>query len=253
MRRINSKECVLIVYTFKGRHKYLPYIDEGLSSNFDFLDRILVSNEAAKFRGRVLFNNNQGWCQNLLEGLKEVREIYNCQYVFFLLEDLFPLKPIPYEEFKEYLSVIKTRDIKYLSFRTYDFGDIPFRLELDGKFYFQFNSSFKFYSQLQPSFWQLEYFISMLEKANSAGINDPWSFEFCRSDEIHLMSDYKWPNVLGGFFEYGFINIKSLPPILGHNPYFYLILLRDYLISRPRYLVYRAKRYLSGLYSRLLL
>jgi hypothetical protein len=239
---ISSKNCLLVLYTFNKRHRYLPSIDKNVSKNLKFMRKVLVTNESVKFSSDVYFNGENEFAKNLLIELKNIRSNLAPTNILLLLEDLFPLRVIQEDEIYAQVEMMNATGIKFVSFRTYEFGDIKYDTQISNRNYYTFNEEFKYYCQLQPAIWNLEYLISILEKLVSENITDPWSFEFHRTEEIHFMSEYKWPNVLGGFFEFGYVNRKSIIPILKSDISFGLLLWKDYVLSRPRYIEYRIKR-----------
>jgi hypothetical protein len=240
---INRSDCLLILYTFNKRHRYLPYIDFYVSKNLNFFEKVLITNKHVEFSSEVFFNTEKDFVRNLLFELKKIKKIYNPKSVFLLLEDLFPFYPVPIAILLEDINLVLSSNIKNISFRTYDFGDIEFNYSLNNRFYHSLDKDFKYFCQLQPSIWNLEYLMLILEELNSKNILDPWSFEFHKTNEVHLVSNYRWPNILGGFFESGFVNIYSILPIFNFSPRFALILAFDLFLSIPRYLFYRVTRY----------
>lgn len=239
---ISTKNCLLVLYTFNKRHKYVASIDKSINKNLQFIEKVLVTNEQVKFSSEVYFNGENEFAKNLLIELKKIKINIAPINILLLLEDLYPLQIIQEDEIRSQVEMMNSTGIKFVSFRTYDFGDISFDDQVNNRNYFRFNEKFKYYCQLQPTIWNLDYLITILEELVSQNLTDPWSFEFYRTKEIHLMSEYKWPNVLGGFFEYGFVNRKSIIPILKSDILFGLILCKDYIISRPKYIIYRFKR-----------
>lgn len=239
---ISYKNCLLVLYTFNKRHRYLPAVDKNISKNINFMRKVLVTNESVNFSSDVYFNGENEFAKNLLIELKNIRLTLAPTNILLILEDLYPIRVIHEDEINWQVEMMNSTGIKYVSFRTYEFGDIKYDTKIGCHNYYRFNEEFKYYCQLQPAIWNLEYLISILEKLVTENITDPWSFEFHRTEEIHLMSDYKWPNVLGGFFEFGFVNRKSIFPILKSDKFFGLLLLKDYIFSRPSYIIYRIKR-----------
>jgi hypothetical protein len=242
---IHTNDCVLVLYTFKKRHKYLPFIDRIVSKNLNFIHKVLVTNEKVKFSSDLFYNSEDAFTKNLEIELKNIRAKYSPQNVLLLLEDLLPLKNLSESELNPHVELMNSSDIKYLSFRTYEFGDLKYDYKIKNHNYFVFTENFKFYCQLQPTIWNLDYLIDVLEDLNSKNLTDPWSFEFYRTNETHLMSEMKWPNILGGFFEYGFVNKKALIPVFKSDFNFGLFLTVDFILSRPKYFLYRIKRFIK--------
>lgn len=239
---ISENDCILVLYTFNKRHRYIPFIDRIVARNIKFLNRVLITNEDVEFSSKVYFNEELDFVPNLLRELKKIKREINPTTILLLLEDLLPFIPIIEEQIAHDVSLVKNSFAMNVSYRTYEFGDIDYNINLDNRYYFQLNKKFKYYCQLQPSIWQLNYLIGILEEQASNGILDPWSFEFHHTNSIHLMSSFRWPNVLGGFYEYGYVNFKSIKPIIFIDLNFGFILLYDFLISRPRYFKYLIKR-----------
>jgi hypothetical protein len=242
---IPIKDCVLVLYTFNKRHKYLPFIDRIVSRNLNFIHKVLVTNEKVKFSSDLFYNDENTFTKNLEIELKNIRTKYSPKNVLLLLEDLLPLNSVSEFELLPHLDIINSSNIKYLSFRTYEFGDLKYNYKIKNQNYFVFTDNFEFYCQLQPTIWNLDYLINILEDLNSKNLTDPWSFEFYRTKETHIMSEMKWPNILGGFFEHGFVNKKALIPVFKSNFKFGLFLTVDYIFSRPKYFSYRIKRFLN--------
>lgn len=242
---ISTKDCILVLYTFNKRHKYLPFVDRVVSRNLNFMHRVLVTNEKVEFSSDIFYNDEIEFVFNLLIEIQNIKSVFSTKNVLLLLEDLLPLKCISEDEIYPHISTMNSTGIKYLSFRTYEFGDLNYNHVIGDLNYFIFSDSFKFYCQLQPTIWNVDYLISVLEDLKSKNQTDPWSFEFYRTNETHIMSEMKWPNILGGFFEFGYVNRKALIPVLKCDLAFGLLLFSDFVRSRPKYFLYRFRRLLK--------
>jgi hypothetical protein len=206
-----ENELIVVVPTFHKRVKYISHIEDALTLNFNPpVPRAYISDIDIKtIQSPVFVSEKKEWVEILLDGLEGLEKQFKYDYVFILLEDLFPFTKVPVSVIEDHLSLMKERDFKCITFSTYprEWMEESFtHYDVNGKNFYKIPQSFRFYSQLQPGIWNKAYLKSILTGLINDKKFSPWEFEYVVTPEIHLMSDYIWPNVLGGFIESGKVN-----------------------------------------------
>jgi hypothetical protein len=93
-------------------------------------------------------------------------------------------------------------------------------LEVAGVRFARVPEDFFRYNQCQPALWDLEYCLSLCDRALELGIDDPWSFEAMRlsGQPQHYVADYPWPTVHHGFRAAGRVNPEAIFFARGEGP-----------------------------------
>lgn len=234
-------DIITIVPTFHKRLKYIPFVEKALQLYFNInAHRVYISDAPIKSLPdlQTWVSKKEQWAEIILEGMLEFEKQYQFQYVFLLLEDLFPFEKVPANVIEDHLAVMKKNNLKSVVFSTYprEWQEASFSSAIiDAMSFYDIPGSFKFYSQLQPGIWDKNYLKSILYSLIAEKKFTPWDFEFYKSEERHLMAKYQWPNVLGGFIESGEVNREVLEKIKGNKDLkaFRSLLRTEYYKAKP--------------------
>lgn len=234
-----ENKFVFVISTFWKRHIYLEETIKICYDHFSFIDHFIIVTDKdweSYLPVEVIVVNDKSWLNVLQGGLEIIHQKYNPEYVFLMLEDLLPLQPIEEAVFLKHAKIAFENNIKHLSFRTYDYDVLKYEHLLDGVVFCKIHQEYLYYSQLQPAFWKLEYLMIILKNLKALNNHSPWHFEFHKSEEVHLISPYRWPSLLGGTIEAGIVNRKIFKHLKTKNLFrLRKILFLEYLGETPKF------------------
>jgi len=160
---------------------------------------------------KVIKHDEDNWVLLLKYGVEFIKSNFkDNNYVFLLLEDLYPLRPCDVNELRIIENVVVQNRLLNVAFNTYNHhwkqGDE--RYFNDKKLYLIPKGIIPS-SQLQPAIWHIDHLLDTIDFAINSKIFNPWDFESIRISDKHYVADYLWPNVLDGFFVRNKINIGA--------------------------------------------
>lgn len=236
----------VIIFTFQGRNNYLRSTLSWLREEFKEKEIIVFTDYNSPVIENISFfeGNDENWAVNLRNCFQKSKLVEKYDYAFLLIEDLIPTKPVNFKTIDNYYQYMLSHKSKCIVFPTFKcfwgpvFDKISSENTGDHKIY-TVPDYFEYYSQLQPALWDLNYFLKLLnliiiEKG------DPWSFEKSNIGEKHLVAEYCWPNMIGGYVESGKVNKHFLKENLFNS---YLptelrtLLLKEYIKQKFRKLL----------------
>jgi len=208
---------IILSPTYSKNEKYCDILISLLDNywpNHPKLYFVTDSGDNIKYENKIITENTK-WVEMLYESLITLKQIESsCDYIFLILEDLFPIWDMDYNDLNKYLEISKKSNLNYVSFLTFDadWGKDNYRQFFGKDFYFIHNN-FNYHSQLQPALWKYDHLIKTLEYALENKINDPWKFEFIKFSDDHYVADFRWPNILNGLLVGNLINYEALEKI----------------------------------------
>ncbi len=229
-------DTLIVISTFSKRHIYLPEVLAISRENMRFAkDFVVITDSPIVLDCDVIVARKDSWCEVLYEGLMQICDKYAVKHIFLMLEDLIPFERVDGIMLEKNYDLMLKNEFKFLSFRTYEYDKLSYDYTIDKLTFCKLPFDFDYYCQLQPAFWNVDYLLAILQDLINSNMKTAWQFEFYRTKEIHLMSNYKWPNVLGGFIEGGQTNNKAISAMKS-NPIMKSLrikLIKNYIKERP--------------------
>ena len=247
MKANTIDNAILLIPTFHKRHIYMEEVGRIVNAFFPKeMKRIILSDKELSVNGfSTLISEKRYWTEILLDGLLMLDA--DSDYIFLMLEDLVPFDFIDEKILENQILLMKKYQYKKIAFRTYEFGNLNYDFVVDGLNFHKVPDTFLYYCQLQPALWNRQYLVELLKKMINSGVKSPWEFEFFKSEEIHLMSEYKWPNVLGGFIVDGRVNKKAINALDDNLLFKPLkdLLTRKFILEQPKLFFRRLANHLK--------
>lgn len=227
----------IVILTFQGRNKYLKATLNWFKQNNTKKEIIVFTDFNAPKLKNIHFveGSDKNWGINLANCIQLSNITIQHKYAFVLIEDLIPTSKVDFEVIDKSIEYMEQNQIDCTVFPTFKcfWGPTIGHIKLSNSSaeFYSIPSYFKFYSQLQPAIWNLDYFLKLLQINNNKN-GDPWSFETLNIGGTHIVSEYCWPNMIGGYVESGWVNKKFLSKNIFNSflPLkFRLILLADFV------------------------
>jgi len=194
------------------------------------------------------------------------------RYVFSVIDDHCPLRLCDEGRLERIIRTAIASEMKCVVFVTYEWPwattaerSVDDRgrtmtwnaidvLEMNGCRFARVPKEFFRYNQCQPGIWEIDYYLSVCDRALELGIDDPWGFESMRlpNQPQHYVSEYAWPSVHHGFMARGRVNAEAIHYARGDSAAMRALrstLVREYCRERGRsaYLLERLRRSLKPL------
>ncbi len=180
---------------------------------------------------RLIVCRRAGWVSMLRESLAYVKQrAGDVRYVFSVIDDHCPLRLCDEGRLDRIIRTAIAGEMKCVVFVTYEWPwaitaerSVDDRgrtmtwnaidvLEMNGCRFARVPKEFFRYNQCQPGIWEIDYYLSVCDRALELGIDDPWGFESMRlpNQPQHYVSEYAWPSVHHGFMAGGRVNAEAI-------------------------------------------
>lgn len=227
----------IVILTFQGRHKYLKTTLIWLKEKIAEKEIIVFTDFNAPNLKNIHFveGRDKNWGVNLVNCIQHSNLNSKNKYIFVLIEDLIPTSKVNFDVIDKSIEFMEQNQIDCTVFPTFNcFWGPAIDCILFNNFklaFYDVPKYFNYYSQLQPAIWKLDHFMQLLNINNKKN-GDPWSFEKTNIGGRHIVSEYCWPSMIGGYVESGWVNKKFLSKNIFNSflpVKFRLLLLADFI------------------------
>lgn len=199
-----AKLCAKQMDKFVRNEEIKKYLVSNIIDNSISFDDCNIS----LIEGNIPFyENSRHFAKTLIHGLKHI----NSDYVVLWLDDYILINELKVDVINNLISIMKDKEIDYLSFMSYDYNDWE-SIEIDYDKYGlpeniikKFDNSFFYMFSVQPSIWKVNSLITILENNLDITVH-----EFDTTDiknkkgEKRQSHNYAFWNTSEDFWDYNF-------------------------------------------------
>ena len=209
----NNKFIIPIVApTCRRFEKYCDGLLELMDKNWPGHPTVWFVSDGRSIRHKnKICIESQSWVERLYRALRLIkRRTPGMEYVFMILEENFPLFHCDQKKMIEIQEVAIRYKLNCVSFHSIalnwpkvSFNKIKLHVVPQNYYY---------YSQNSIGIWRLEHLLKTCQYALKHNIHTGWLFEKIITSG-HYASEYQWPNLSGGFFQRGWVNLEALKKV----------------------------------------
>ncbi|WP_147273620.1 hypothetical protein [Pedobacter chinensis] len=179
------------------------------------------------------YDANLSWMDLLHQGLLDFKKDFkNSNIVYFMLEDLTPLKHIDLERLQLIEDAFIDLDWSFLYFPHYE-NEFFFNITHKNQLFSETSDDWLFYSQIGVGLFKLDYLIELCKLGLSNKLKSPWEFEYIKTSTKHYISSYKWPTVRDGYSIQNHVNLQAIRYIDKKGILLWRMLFKTYLNQIP--------------------